>query len=180
MRKIKDYPNYSCDAEGNVYSKWKKLKPTKRNGYTCVTISNKSGHTTRNVHRFIAETLIPNPENKAEVNHIDGVRDNNRVNNLEWVTRQENVNHAMRTGLYKPTPKNRPTMSHPVSQYDMDGNFIKNYLSKNEAARQTGVEPKWIGACVNGGNYRMSGGKKKWINCTSAGDYIWILTELER
>ena len=88
----------------------------------------------------------------------------------------------MRIGLDKPTPKNRPTLSHPVYQYDMDGNFIKTYLSKNEAARQTGVEAKWIGACANGGNYRISGGKKKWVQCKSAGGYIWqsILTELEK
>lgn len=72
---------------------------TKRTGYQCVNLY-KDGHMkTHLVHRLVADTFIPNPEQKPEVNHINGDKHDNRAVNLEWVTESENIRHAFRTNL---------------------------------------------------------------------------------
>jgi hypothetical protein len=71
-------------------------------GYRIVSIITKNGRVSRRVHRMVAETFIANPDNKPQVNHIDGNKSNNSVVNLEWVTAQENIEHAIDTGLFDP------------------------------------------------------------------------------
>lgn len=68
--------------------------------YATVTYSEKGKQNTFLVHRLVGEAFIPNPENKPEINHIDGNPKNNDVNNLEWVTRKENTVHAYEIGLF--------------------------------------------------------------------------------
>lgn len=69
------------------------------NGYLIASMSLNAKHYRRFVHRLVAEAFIPNPEGKPEVNHIDGNKRNNCVDNLEWCTRAENNRHMFRTGL---------------------------------------------------------------------------------
>lgn len=68
-------------------------------GYLSIYLSLESKKYTYTIHRLVAQTFIPNTENKPQVNHIDGNKTNNRVDNLEWVTNQENSNHAWKYGL---------------------------------------------------------------------------------
>ena len=76
-----------------------------KDGYCRVTLIGEHGrgdaHDYR-VHRLVAQAFIPNPENKATVNHIDGDKTNNHVENLEWNTREENMQHAYKHHLKKP------------------------------------------------------------------------------
>lgn len=105
------YNRYKVYTNGDIYSLFKyhytkgklvkinrcyKLKPIKRkNGYLKIVLYNEEGKGIEyGLHRLIAETFIPNPKNKPQVNHIDGNKHNNDVSNLEWCTNKENMRHA--------------------------------------------------------------------------------------
>lgn len=76
------------------------LKPMHdKNGYCKVSLYKNRKMRMVSIHRLVAEAFIPNLENKPQVNHIDGDKDNNSVYNLEWCTNKENIEHAIKTGL---------------------------------------------------------------------------------
>lgn len=98
MKEINGYPKYSISINGDVWSELKKrfLKPhICHHGYKSVFLGKKL----LKVHRLIAINFIPNPDNKPCVNHKDGNKLNNSLENLEWCTYQENTKHAWETGL---------------------------------------------------------------------------------
>lgn len=93
---------YIVNSDGSIISKrlGRPLKPYKgTSGYLRFMLYTESGPTNKAVHRAVAERYIPNPEDKPEVNHIDGNKENNAVSNLEWVTHKENIKHAYTLGL---------------------------------------------------------------------------------
>ena len=103
---IKDYPNYGISASGVVVSlkNQRTMKHLLRGAsttsdYYYVSLSNNLRVKKYFVHRLLAEYWIPNPDNKPNVNHIDGNKHNNSLSNLEWVTKSENQRHALSTGL---------------------------------------------------------------------------------
>lgn len=78
-------------SDGNLKEKFLRLK----GGYPTIRIKIKGRDLQYSVHRLVAQAFIPNPQNKPQVNHIDGNKENSQVTNLEWVTPKENVRHAI-------------------------------------------------------------------------------------
>lgn len=104
IKQINNFPNYMCYSDGRVFSKKRKkfLKPfktSKDKGYLAYKLSNGKEIKTFQAHRLVGITFIDNPLNKPEINHINGVKTDNRLENLEWVTHSENILHAIKNNL---------------------------------------------------------------------------------
>ena len=96
---------YLINTKGQVFSEFtnKFLKPFKNpQGYCLVDLYHNGKTYTRQLHRLVALAFIPNPEKLETVNHKNGNKEENDVDNLEWMTRLDNVRHAWKTGLAKP------------------------------------------------------------------------------
>lgn len=108
MKQIENYP-YKVGKLGDVYSIANKkiLKPIQNvKGYTYVTLCNDDGKRNHYVHVLVATAYIDNPDKKPYVNHINGIKNDNRVDNLEWVTHSENINHYYKVLAKKPLVPN--------------------------------------------------------------------------
>lgn len=95
--------DYTINSNGTIYSNksGRYLNPQKKGkGYLGVSLRIDGKTVQKYVHRLVAEKYLPNPNNLPEVNHKDGDITNNDVSNLEWCSRQDNVNHAVATGLH--------------------------------------------------------------------------------
>ena len=146
---------YKVDENGNVFSV-RNNKLLKRmmfpSGYEYVHLCNGKGKTKLfRVHRLVAETFIPNPNNLPEVNHKDGDKLNNNVKNLEWCTNLENMRHSVETGLRNVKGENNPSAKLTVKDVI---NIRKEYIPKSKEfgtvalARKYGVTNVMIGKII--------------------------------
>lgn len=157
VRRIKIWcGNKNCSKFKNGIKLLKK-KISKKPDYYYANLTKNSKAKTHRIHRLVAQAFIPNPNNYPQVNHIDGNKLNNNVNNLEWCNNTYNIQEAIRIGLWK---KRNDKIRKKVIQYDKENNIINEYNSLIEAEIKTGVRNGNISQCCKG--------KRK-----SAGGYIW-------
>lgn len=157
---------YALFEDGRVYSYYlgRYLHPRiNADGYLFITTYSKQKTKIYSIHLLVAKQFIPNPENHPVVNHKDGNKCNPHKSNLEWSTHKDNSQHGVEIGLTV-SIKNARTTSKKVVQYDLDGNFIKEYPSAAEAGRVLGLSRAIIGECCKGGTMRKEcpDAERKW------------------
>lgn len=139
FKDIKSNTDYQISNLGRVWSKKSNryMKPQKDAcGYMRVQLYMGNGKArTEKVHRLVALAFIDNPDNLPEVNHINHIRDDNRVENLEWVTHKEN------------SEKTRKVKQ--VGKFDRDGNLLEVYETLAKAAKAENTTPSNILSHIN-------------------------------
>lgn len=141
------------------------LKPNITNkGYYYVMLNKNGKQKHKMIHILIAQAFIPNPNNYPIVNHKDGNKLNINIRNLEWSSYSHNNKEAYRLGLRIAPTTNKlgydNWKSKPIYQYDLDGNFIREWACSLEVKRQLNINPSNITSCCRGERNK-------------AGGYIW-------
>ena len=156
MKDIKNYEGlYAVTPEGEVWSYKRKkfLKPrADRYGYLYIDLYKDNVMKTYKIHRLVAEAYLPNPENLPQINHRDENKTNNCLQNLEWCDCKYNNNYGTRNEKISNSKKI------PILQYDLDGNFIREWSSAIDVGRE-----------VRGGICQCLKGKTK-----TAYGYKWV------
>ena len=147
----------------NRWSSIRIMKPWKNSSWYMSTVIYKSPHNKSSVviHRLIAQSFIDNPDNKPQVNHINGIKSDNRVENLEWATASENMRHAFKIGLKEnknplfrennPSPHKwkkgwKSIFARKVGQYSDGWTLIKEWDSMIETKKNWYI-PAWVSRC---------------------------------
>lgn len=133
------------------------LKPQILHIYLCYDFRHHELHGRRSAHRLVAQAFIPNPDNKPQVNHIDGNKFNNHVSNLEWVTSSENIQHALINGLKKSGENNYLSVL-TNEQVKWLRAVYKPYDKEFGAiplARKFGVSEQTIRVAIRGKHYKF-------------------------
>lgn len=155
-RKVEEYPMYEVSSLGRVRSYYKVVRgirstpqilsnKTDRIGYSFVHLQNEKGRKPLRIHRLVAKAFIPNPQLLPEVNHIDENKQNNCVENLEWISRLNNIRHS----------KVWESVKREVAQYDINHVYIKTWYSMSEAARAFNTSPQNIFCAIRDKRVRV-------------------------
>ena len=157
---VKNYENlYEVSDQGRVkslkFGKERILKPFRnKGGYLLVNLRKNRERKMCYVHRIVAQTFTPNPDNLPEVNHKDENKENNFVQNLEWCTDKYNTNYGTRT------QRMAEKLSKPVLQYTKSGEFVIEWKSATDVQRNLGYAHQNISDCCTG-------------KCKSSHNFIW-------
>lgn len=160
---IEDYPNYQVSNLGNVKSlkyhrenKEKQLSLIKdKDGYLSVKLCKNGKIKKFLVHRLVAIHFLPNPQNLPQINHINEVKTDNRVENLEWCTNEYNINYGTRNS------RMAKTQSRLILQFSKQNEYIKSWNSIKDAVETLNIsKSQIIYCCQNKENYKTAGGFK--------------------
>ena len=145
--------NIEITREGKVFINGKEKKPTIRKDKCCVVWFDNKLHY---VHRLVAKKYLPNPENKRTVNHKDGDRTNNCVDNLEWATIGENLKHARDNGMWGENILKKRKLSLKQVE-EIKSKYIPKKYTYQKLADEYGVHYRTIWNIINKENYYCFG-----------------------
>lgn len=168
-KKVVDNSNYLVSNKGRVYSKEviidtnKTLKKQKHKrtykgcilnfgismGYFKVNLKYNNKYYNKKVHWLVAETFIPNPDNKPCINHKDGNKLNNNVDNLEWCTYKENTQHAIKSGLIEAGERSVTSKLTNKEVIEIKERYKIGNISQSKLAKEYDVNPSCICNIVN-------------------------------
>lgn len=146
---------YQVSNLGRIKSYWfekEKILVNLKNkyGYLKVCLCKEGKKKQFFIHRLVAQMFIPNSDNKPFINHKNGNKEENKIDNLEWCTYKENNAHAYKTGLNRGLKGKDNVCSKQVLQFDMEGNFIKEWGSTMDIQREMNISNSCISACCLG------------------------------
>lgn len=153
----KDIPEYegyyqinNCGEIRNVRTN-KKIKPfLNKYGYLQVTLCKNKKTKLFRVHRLVSLCFLPKVKGKELINHINGNKKDNRVENLEWCNASENIKHAYENKLQEPLIGKDNILSKVTYQYDINHNLIKVWESIGCISRELNIKKQYISACCLG------------------------------
>ncbi|HRG19212.1 MAG TPA: NUMOD4 motif-containing HNH endonuclease [Flavobacterium lutivivi] len=146
LLRVKKLPREVKNKQSLFMTKERIISPwLSKSKYYSIKIKTKGKNTSFLFHRIVAQAFIPNPENKPQVNHINGIKTDNRIENLEWVTGSENVQHALKTGLLIPFKGENHPSSKLTELQVLEIRKLKKSMTQKEIGKLFGVKYQVIG-----------------------------------
>lgn len=174
MGRVKSLGRLVATKNGKTYCVKEKIMSIHidKQGYQCVHLRKSGGFQyEKKIHQLVGIAFIPNPDNKPFIDHINTIRDDNRIENLRWCTSKENSNNSLTKIKMSSSQKGKTGVisNHhkSIMQFDINGNLLKQWDTITEAAKCTGTNRTSIVSCANG-KYKMAGG------------YIWKYTKKDK
>lgn len=157
LGRVKSMPKTRRNRFSSYRSKEAILKPRTQSGYDVAALYKDGVRENIKVHRLVAVAFIGRDHSKPWINHKNGIKTDNRVENLEWCTPQGNSRHAFDTGLNHVERGKGNPRSRRILQYKENGELIAEWYGVGEIKRELGINPANVNGCLHG-RRRVAGG----------------------